>query len=296
MSCASGDAHCMATSSRYEMLGRACVGLNERTNLSMAESASLMAERLQRRGTPPPVHRFSDRCALFLGFDGTLMNLERRPDRVVVDGGLLYLLDELYVATAGATAIISARSVADLDTLLLPLRLPVAGVHGAQRRRADGSIEKCVIPATLLWQTRMSLRLRLRRYEGLCIEDRGCAFAIHYRNAVSVPLPRLRADLEVLASASRGYFEVLEGAERFELRPCARDKGRALESFMAEPPFAGRLPIFIGDDQTDRSAFEAVARLNGIGIAVGSHVAAPWWLPDPAAVRAWLRSCMGLTC
>jgi trehalose 6-phosphate phosphatase len=129
----------------------------------------------------------------------------------------------------------------------------------------------------------------------LFIEDKGCAFAVHYRGAVSVPLSRLRAELERLAAASAGSFEVLEGAEVLELRPRACNKGAALASFMTEAPFAGRVPIYIGDDQTDLAGFEAVARAAGIGIAVGSRVTAPWWLPDPAAVRSWLGSCLRLT-
>ena len=155
----------------------------------MGESASVQAEPLLRQGVmgaAPPVNRIAEHCAVFLDFDGTLTNLARRPDQVVVDGGLLYLLDDLYVATAGATAVVTGRSIEDLDSMLRPLRLPVAGIHGAQRRRADGLIEKCTIPSTLVWQTRMSLRVRLRRYQGLFIEDKGCAFAVHYRGAVSV--------------------------------------------------------------------------------------------------------------
>jgi len=260
----------------------------------MGESASIQAQQLQPRGRAPPVHRIADHCALFLDFDGTLTNLERRPNQVVVDGGLLYLLDDLYVATAGATAVISGRAIEDLDANLAPLRLPLAGIHGAQRRRADGSLEKCAIPATVVWQTRMGLRMRLRRYEGLYLEDKGVAFAVHYRGARSVSLSRLRADLDALALASRGIFEVLAGAEVLELRPRACNKGEALERFLSEAPFAGRFPIFIGDDHTDRAGFEAVARAKGLCIAVGPRVSAQWWLPDPAAVRAWLRAGLGL--
>jgi trehalose 6-phosphate phosphatase len=263
----------------------------------MGESASVPIEPLPSRGAGrrlPPVNRITEHCAIFLDFDGTLTNLARRPDQVVVDGGLLYLLDELYVATAGATAVVSGRSIEDLDAMLRPLCLPVAGIHGAQRRQADGTVRKCTIPATVVWQTRMSLRMRLRRFAGLFIEDKGCAFAVHYRGALALSLPRLRAELDALAAGSRGMFEVLEGAEILELRPRACNKGAALASFMSEAPFAGRFPIYIGDDQTDMAGFEAVARAGGMGIAVGSRVTAPWWLPDPAAVRSWLRSCLGL--
>jgi trehalose 6-phosphate phosphatase len=261
---------------------------------TMGESASIAADYRRPRGVTPPLHRIADHCAVFLDFDGTLTNLERRPDQVVGDGCLLYLLDDLYVATAGAMAIMSGRSLDDMDALLAPLRLPLAGIHGAQRRRADGSIEKCAIPSTVVWQTRMALRMRLRRYEGLFIEDKGSAFAVHYRGALALSLTRLRADLEALASASRGVFEVVPGRDVFELQPRGCDKGAALKSFMSEAPFEGRFPIFIGDDQTDRAAFDAVARVNGMGISVGSGVSAPWWLPDPAGVRAWLRTCLEL--
>src|SRR5580698_8829367 len=99
----------------------------------MGESASVPADPLPQRAATrllPPVNRIADHCALFLDFDGTLTHLERRPDQVVVDGGLLYLLDDLYVATAGATAVISGRSLEDLDALLTPLRLPIAAIHG----------------------------------------------------------------------------------------------------------------------------------------------------------------------
>jgi trehalose 6-phosphate phosphatase len=261
---------------------------------TMGESASIAADHMRPRGITPPLHRIADHCAIFLDFDGTLMNLERRPDQVVADGCLLYLLDDLYVATAGATAIMSGRSLDDMDALLAPLRLPLAGIHGAQRRRADGAVEKCAVPSTIVWQTRMSLRMRLRRYEGLFIEDKGSAFAIHYCGAVALSLTRLRADLEALASASRGVFEVAPGRDVMELRPRSCDQGAALERFMSEAPFEGRFPIFIGADHADRTAFDAVARVNGMGIAVGSGVRAPWWLPDPAGVRAWLRTCLGL--
>ncbi len=260
----------------------------------MGDSVSVEARGMRSQGLSPPPNRIAAHCAVFLDFDGTLLNLAERPDQVVVDGCLLYLLDELYVATAGAPAVISGRRMADLDAPLMPLRLPLAGVHGAERRRADGSVERHAIPATLLWQTRMALRLRLRRYTGLLLEDKGCAFAVHYRGAGAPVATRLRAELQALAVVSRGLFELQEGRDVIELRPRACDKGTALHSFMSEPPFAGRFPIFIGDDQTDRAAFEAVGRVQGMAIAVGSRVTAPWWLPDPAAVRAWLHVCLGL--
>jgi trehalose 6-phosphate phosphatase len=278
------------------MMDAAAVAVWTELNMGVitGESAVIEAEQFYAPGPTPPVSPIADHCAVFLDFDGTLTNLARRPDQVVVDGGLLYLLDDLYVATAGATAVISGRSIEDLDAKLAPLRLPIAGIHGAQRRRADGSIERCAIPATVVWQTRMALRMRLRRHEGLFLEDKGSAFAVHYRGAQAFSLTRLRADLDAVALASRGIFEVMEGAKVLELRPRACDKGQALEGFMSEAPFAGRFPIFIGDDQTDRAGFEAVARANGMCIAVGARVSAPWWLPDPTAVRAWLRAGLGL--
>jgi trehalose 6-phosphate phosphatase len=260
----------------------------------MGDSVAIEARGMNCQGVSPPLHPIAGHCAVFLDFDGTLLNLEERPDQVVADGCLLYLLDELYVATGGAIAVISGRSMDNLDALLTPLRLPLAGIHGTERRRADGSVEKFSISATQVWHTRMALRLRLRHYTGLLVEDKGCAFAVHYRGAGPLVATRLRADMQALAAASHGVFDLLEGREVFELRPGSCDKGAALDRFMSEPPFAGRFPIFIGDDQTDLAGFEAVGRLQGMAIAVGPRVTAPWWLPDPAAVRAWLRGCLGL--
>jgi trehalose 6-phosphate phosphatase len=262
--------------------------------LTMGDNVAIEPCGIPCDGIPPPVNCIADRCAIFLDFDGTLMNLEPRPDQVIVDGGLLYLLDELYVATGGATALVSGRGIEDLDHMLAPLRLPLAGIHGAQRRRSDGTLERHAIPADLERHTRASLHSLLRRYDGLFLEDKGCAFAVHYRGVSSVAAARLRMDLEALAHSSHGELEVLEGIYVFELRPCACDKGTAVDRFMAEPPFAGRFPIFIGDDQTDLAGFAAVGRVHGMGIAVGSRITAPWRLPDPAGVRAWLRECLGL--
>ena len=245
-------------------------------------------------GPAPPLNRIADHCAVFLDFDGTLLNLEERPDQVVADGCLLYLLDELYVATAGATAVSAAAAWKIWIALLAPLRLPLAGIHGAERRLADGSVQRFSIPATLVWQTRMALRLRLRRYTGLLVEDKGCAFAVHYRGAGAQVATRLRADMQALAAASRGVFDLLEGRDVFELRPRSCDKGAALDSFMSEPPFAGRFPIFIGDDQTDLAGFEAVGRLHGMAIAVGPRVRHRGGCPIRPRCAAWLRSCLGL--
>ncbi len=97
----------------------------------MGESVSVEARGVHRQGTPPPLNRIADHCAVFLDFDGTLLNLEERPDQVVADGCLLYLLDELYVATAGATAVISGRSMENLDALLAPLRPLITAVAPA---------------------------------------------------------------------------------------------------------------------------------------------------------------------
>ncbi|HTY49934.1 MAG TPA: trehalose-phosphatase [Steroidobacteraceae bacterium] len=243
-----------------------------------------------RAATPPlPAPQA---CALFLDFDGTLAHFAARPHEVVVDPELRALLVGLHAATGGATAVVSGRSIADLDRMLEPLRLPLSGLHGVERRRADGSVQRMQLPAAAVARVRAGLRAVARGHAGLYVEDKGAAFAVHYRG-VDVALGPLRQALQELAADSGGVFELQPGAEVLELKAAGLDKGRAVESFMQEPPFLGRRALFLGDDPGDAHGFAAAARAGGFGVAVGSRVAAHWRLADPQAVRRWLATLVG---
>ncbi len=225
---------------------------------------------------------------LFLDVDGTLLELAPTPRAVVVEPGLLDLLDELARAANGALALVSGRTVADLDRLFGALRLPVAGLHGCERRSADGSMFVAPIVHEQLADVRAGLRELVARHRGLELEDKGAGLALHFQGARDLE-HQLRAEVALLAAPLVPQFAILDGHAVIEVKPAVHTKDSAVSAFMEEPPFRERMPIFIGDDQTDYGGFAAVRRFSGLAIAVGPRVASEWWLPGPNAVRQWLR-------
>lgn len=227
------------------------------------------------------------RAALFLDFDGTLAEIAPRPQDVRVPAELLGLLGALQARLDGALAIVSGRPVVEIDHFLAPLRLAVAGVHGAQGRRADGRTWQMTPPS--LAQAVDSASALVQAHPDLILERKGVAVALHYRAA-----PHLESlCIATLAQAVRDTpgLELLRGKCVVELKPSAVSKGRAIQDFLCEPPFAGRRPIFIGDDVTDEAGFEAVQRLGGDGIKVGTGASlARHRLADPQAVHLWLAA------
>lgn len=229
------------------------------------------------------------RICLFLDFDGTLVEFADHPRDVRPDAQLLELLRSLQIGLAGAVALISGRRIEELDALLHPLRLPAAGLHGLERRDAQGRLRLAVRPAAVsgLEALRPRLLELMAQHSGLLLEDKGATLAVHYRRA-----PQLGATLQqavaALVAPLEPELEVLEGDMVLEIKPHSFDKASAIEGFMSEQPFAGRMPVFIGDDLTDCDGFGAVRRHGGVTVAVGYRVTAQWRLPDPGAVRAWL--------
>lgn len=227
------------------------------------------------------------RWALFLDLDGTLLDIADAPDAVRVDETLRGHLTGLASALGGAFALVSGRPIADIDRLLALPDLAVVGLHGLERRDTVGHIRRLPAPVGL-----EPLRARLRRFAarwpGVLIEDKGAALALHYRREPAAAAP----GREFVRSLVAGHADlvVLDGNMVFEIKPKRADKGAAIASLMTVPPFAGRIPVFIGDDTTDEDGFATVNRLGGISIRVGdrgpSH--APWQLADVAAVHAWL--------
>lgn len=224
-------------------------------------------------------------AALFLDFDGTLADLAPRPEAVQVDAGLIGLLHTAHTRLGGAVAIVSGRTVAEIDHFLAPLRLAVAGIHGAQGRRADGRLWQIEPPG--LDAAGAAAAALVEAHPGLLLERKGPALALHYRQA-----PALESlCIATLAQAVRDLpgVELMRGKCVVELKPASVSKGRAIHDFMCEPPFVGRTPVFVGDDVTDEAGFETVLRLGGEAIKVGSGPSlAPHRLDDPAAVHAWL--------
>jgi trehalose 6-phosphate phosphatase len=229
--------------------------------------------------------------ALFADIDGTLLHLASHPDAVVVDDALRQLLDGLDARLGGAFALVSGRTLADIDRLFAPRRFAAAGLHGLEWR-LKGAGDAMLLPMPReLRSLSVEIASRLAVFPGVLIERKGPAVALHYRRAPEAEAHVYLAAQEALATLGTGY-RLLEGHAVVELLPADASKGAALRHFMAAAPFAGRVPVFIGDDVTDESGFAAANELGGLSVRVGPVIptAARLGLPDVAATRAWLSS------
>lgn len=238
-------------------------------------------------------HARPDWC-LFLDFDGTLVELRDHPAEVTVPTDLHTLLRSLRDGFGGAVAIISGRRLADLDRLLDPLELPLAGIHGLERRGADGRVHHDPVAERALTEVRHAVAAFVERHEGLYWEDKGAAFAVHYRRAPQHG-ETVRAFLQKQRDLLDGDFHLQPGKAVYELKPAGRDKGRAVGEFMQEAPFAGRIPVFVGDDVTDEDAFESVNALGGVSVRIGVPAAthARYHIDSVDASLAWLAGLPG---
>lgn len=232
--------------------------------------------------------------AFFLDLDGTLLEHAERPEAVRVDAAMRGLLTGLHAGACGAVALISGRSVADIDRLCAPLVLAAAGQHGVERRDAAGRMHRHAFPEQPLRRAAARLAAYAAQHPGLVLEDKGYNLALHYRLA-PWQADAVRELVEGAAAQLGEGFEVQAGKMVFELKPGGRDKGTAIEEFMAEAPFRDRTPVFVGDDLTDEFGFGVVNRLGGQSIKVGDGATkARWRIADAAAVRRWLAGWVGL--
>lgn len=238
-------------------------------------------------GQDPPVPQ-PDRTALFLDLDGTLAEIRPDPDLVAIPHATLDTLRQLQGLLDGALAILSGRPGADVDRLLRPLALPYAASHGAERRDRDGVVTRAPAVASLP-AAHAALRDQVADWPGVWIETKGHGLAVHFRAAPGFG-PRVEAAVRATAARHAPDFDVQPGKMVFELRPHGFDKGGALRAFMQAEPFAGRLPVMVGDDLTDEAAFIAARQVGGYGVKIGAGPsAAPWRLDGPRALAGWLR-------
>lgn len=224
--------------------------------------------------------------ALFLDFDGTLADLAPEPDAVRVEHGLVSTLAALYEALEGALAIVSGRRLHDIDRFLAPLHLPAAFEHGSQLRRADGAMVNLATPD--LSDAVNVAQALAHRHPGLLAEPKLASVALHYRHAPELESLCRAALAEVVARSPT--LELVAGKCVLEIKQAGIDKGRAIEIFMGEAPFAHRRPLFAGDDVTDEAGFAAVQRLHGVAVKVGAGPSvAQFSCASPQALRAWLH-------
>lgn len=206
--------------------------------------------------------------ALFLDVDGTLLDIADSPDAVVVPPGLLDALAQLQRSLDGALALISGRPVDELDRLLQPVRLAASGGHGAHwRERGDSPLRRTTpdLPANL----RLQLNALAQRHVGIQIEDKGTSVALHYRAAPDLATA-LREAVQTLLRAPEGTgLRLLNGKQVYEVVSEGVDKAQAIQRLLGTPAFAGRLPLYIGDDVTDEPAIALMPTLGGLGLSVG---------------------------
>ena len=240
-----------------------------------------------KRIPPPPELGW----AYFLDVDGTLIEIAETPDGVLVDAPLLRLIEQLSRACGGALALVSGRSIANLEALIGCRRLPMAGLHGLERRDAEGRWSTHATAFAAKEAIKSALLPVLERHSGLLLEDKGLTLALHYRQT-----PTLAAYVHRFMARQTHLGEGLEiqrGKRVVEIKPAGIDKGSAIDAYLAEPPFRTRRPVFIGDDLNDEHGFAAVNHLDGISIKVGRGAScARFRLPNVQAVRRWLGSCI----
>lgn len=232
----------------------------------------------------PPVNGNS---ALFLDIDGTLLDIARTPDAVVVPGDLKSSLEKLHRDLDGALAFVSGRSLAAIDRLFAPLNTAAIGCHGVEVRGADGKVTALAPP--IPDAVRDLFHGLAQRHSGVLLEDKGYVLSLHYRLAPETR-DSLHAALEKeenrLAAA---HVTLLEGKAVIDARPAGIDKGVGVRALMKQAPFQTRRVLFGGDDTTDQDVFHILPQIGGTGFSVGKiFPGADHVFPSPLAVLQWL--------
>jgi trehalose 6-phosphate phosphatase len=237
---------------------------------------------------PPPLPDASARWAIFLDVDGTLLDFADDPLAVRPDAALLGLLHALHRRLDGALALVSGRELIDLDRLFAASHWAAAGLHGLQLRHADGSRRDFAVAPAQQAHMRDAAHTLAARFDGVQLEDKHAAIALHCRRAPA-QLPALHEAAIAVMTHLPGY-ELQPGNLVLEFKPAGMDKGRAVLELLQRAPFAGRRPVYLGDDLTDEHAFASINARHGLSVRIGMREPslAAFTLPGPAAAEAWL--------
>jgi trehalose 6-phosphate phosphatase len=241
-----------------------------------------------QRNSIPVTNENVGRHALLFDLDGTLAPIAATPQQAHVPAETIEILQRLEAATSGAIAIVSGRPLSQIDALVRPLVLPGAGLHGAQWREPGGRMHELPVDTPAVASMVESLAPLVDRSPGLQLENKGLSLAVHYRNAPDREHDvRIAAQMAIQPHADR--FVLQPGKMVMEIKPRQASKAAAISRLMGLAPFAGRVPLFAGDDLTDEAGFQAVKTLGGITIKIGEgDSVADWRFPTPAALAAWL--------
>jgi trehalose 6-phosphate phosphatase len=230
--------------------------------------------------------------ALFLDFDGTLVEIADSPGAVQAERHLVDILSAVSDRLGGALAIVSGRPISEIDDHLDHARFAAAGLHGLEIRHRPGGPVSRPNNVSPVGGVRDSLKAFAARNAGILFEDKELAVALHYRNRPDLAA----ACLETVRTAVKKHesLQILEGKMVFEVKPATSNKGRAVKRFMAESPYAGRIPVFAGDDVTDEDGFEAARAFGGFGIKIGGgRTAAPRRIESVPQFLRWLEALPG---
>ena len=221
------------------------------------------------------------RAAMLLDLDGTLIDFAPTPDSVVVPDDLRASLARLREMCGGALAVVTGRPIEQVDGLLGDLPYAVAGEHGGAIRHAPGAaIERVALAdAPAAWLAEAE-RLAAA-WPGALVERKRRSFVLHYRMAPEAG-PTLGAAMQAMAAEQPERFAVMPASMAWEMKPLGADKGTAVMALMGRAPFAGRVPVYVGDDVTDEDGMAAARALGGLGWRVQEMFG------TPASVRAWL--------
>lgn len=243
---------------------------------------------LDFRSDAPPAPLALAKAALFLDLDGTLAPIAARPQDVMPDPRRTGILEKLMGGLDGRLAVVSGRTLSDIDRILEGRVPAVAAVHGLVRRDAGGEVTESQ-PHPAQPEAVAALRLFAAGHPGMLVEDKILSATLHYRGA---PEQAHAARQEAERIAARTGLALQPGDMVVELRTPGPTKGDSVEAFLAHAPFTGAVPIFLGDDLTDEDGFAAAERLGGYGVLVGPKrdTAARLRLDDVAAALAWLEA------
>jgi trehalose 6-phosphate phosphatase len=228
-------------------------------------------------------------CALLLDIDGTLLDFAPTPREVWVPPGLAKTLDRLLARTSGALALVSGRSLNDIDLIFAPKQFPAIGGHGAEMRVSVDSESVATHAPPMDKELKMRLAAIAKLSPGILLEDKGYSLALHYRLAPHAEKAIYEAVSLIRADLPNAPIEVLPGKCVCEIKPSGFTKATGVLELMTHEPFRGRRPIFIGDDVTDETVFAIMPDLGGIAFSVGRRAqGVAGHFDEPRDVREWL--------
>ncbi len=228
-----------------------------------------------------------DRCAVLLDIDGTLLDFAPTPREVWVPPDLPPTLHRLLRRTSGALALVSGRSLNDIDLIFAPDMWPAIGGHGAEMRLGTESAKVAAPPMNQDLKRRLAAIAKLSH--GILLEDKGYSLALHYRLAPQAEAAIYQAVALIQADLPDAPIDVLPGQFVCEIKHSGFSKATGVVELMKHAPFAGRTPIFIGDDVTDESVFAIMPDFAGLAGSVGRRApGVDFEFADPAEVRRWL--------